>query len=357
MAKKSFIEWENEYIARINLYTRKVQQLYLLAVREAVKIGVSISDYDDKQPFTFDAYPQTKSRIAKVIDRLYKEMVVTIEEATKNEWLEACRKNDELVDFVASSTRLTKAQIVKYYGRNLDALAAFQKRKDNGLNLSDRIWRYTDQFRQEIEMGLDIGLGDGRSADELSRDLRKYLQEPEKLFRRIRDKENRERFYLSRNAAAYHPGAGMYRSSYKNALRMTRTEVNMAYRSSDYERWQNLDFVVGFEVRRSNNVFDCPVCNALKGKYPKTFKFVGWHPQCRCMVIPILATQKEFVGYQKELLINEQAPQLSSRNAVRALPRGFRKWVFDNRNRTAKAISIPYFIRDNKAVLDGNGIR
>ena len=54
----------------------------------------------------------------------------------------------------------------------------------------------------------------------------------------------------------------------------------MAYRTADYEQRQKLDFVLGIEVRRSNHVFACPLCDSLQGKYPKTFKFVGWHPQC-----------------------------------------------------------------------------
>ena len=70
----------------------------------------------------------------------------------------------------------------------MDALEAFQERKIKGLNLSDRVWNYTNQFKGEIEQALDVGIADGRSAAQLSRDIREYLREPEKLFRRVRDK-------------------------------------------------------------------------------------------------------------------------------------------------------------------------
>ena len=90
----------------------------------------------------------------------------------------------------------------------------------------------------------------------------------------------------SKAAAAFHPGQGVYRSSYKNAMRLTRSEINMAYRESERLRWANLDFVVGFEIRLSNNhtttdpktgkkVPFVDICDTLAGRYPKSFVFKG----------------------------------------------------------------------------------
>lgn len=83
-------------------------------------------------------------------------------------------------------------------------------------------------------MGLDLGIGSGKAAPKLARELKQYLQNPDKLFRRIRDKHGM--LQLSKRAAAYHPGRGVYRSSYKNARRLAATETNIAYRTADYER-------------------------------------------------------------------------------------------------------------------------
>ena len=66
----------------------------------------------------------------------------------------------------------------------------------------------------------------------MSRDVCGYLRNPDKLFRRVRDKHGNLR--LSKAAKAYHPGRGVYRSSYRNALRLTATENNMAYRTADH---------------------------------------------------------------------------------------------------------------------------
>jgi len=67
------------------------------------------------------------------------------------------------------------------------SLKAFLARKTQGLGLSDRVWRYTEAFKNEIELGLDLGIRSGKSAAAMTRDLRQYLQHPDKLFRRVRD--------------------------------------------------------------------------------------------------------------------------------------------------------------------------
>lgn len=184
----------------------------------------------------------------------------------------------ELTQITQKQKLLSEKDKVRLFARNIEAQNAFMKRKVNGLSLSDRVWRYSKQFKGEIELALDIGIREGKSAAELSRDLRKYLQRPDDLFRRVRDEHGILR--LSKRAASFHPGVGVYRSSYKNAMRLARTEINMAYRTADHLRWQQLDFVVGIEVRRSNRKYNCVVCESLAGKYPKDFKFTGWHPQC-----------------------------------------------------------------------------
>ena len=73
-------------------------------------------------------------------------------------------------------------------------------------------------IKGQIEDALQFAIIDGKSASELSRDIRKYLQEPDRLYRRVRDAETGE-LKLSKAAKEYHPGQGVYRSSYKNAMR------------------------------------------------------------------------------------------------------------------------------------------
>ena len=79
--------------------------------------------------------------------------------------------------------------------------------------------------------------------------MRSFLKYPGKLFRRVRDEK--DVLFLSKAAQEFHPGRGVYRSSYKNALRLTATETNMAYRSADSRRWQQIPFVIGIKIQCS----------------------------------------------------------------------------------------------------------
>ena len=136
-------------------------------------------------------------------------------------------------------------------------------------------------------------------------------------------------------------------------MRLTRSEINMAYRESDFLRWQSLDFVVGFEIRRSNHepLFKCDICEKLVGRYPKTFKFKGWHPQCMCYAVPILMDEETFdeneLGDLKAALHGTQYKKLEAKNLVTDVPDGFKQWVKDHEEAQKKWASTPYFIKDN----------
>lgn len=227
---------------------------------------------------------------------------------------------------------------------------AFISRQTERLKLSERVWRYANDFKSEIELGIDIGIRDGRDARGMARDLKQYLQHPDKLFRRVRDEHGN--LQLSKAAAAFHPGRGVYRSSYKNALRLAATETNMAYRTADQERWKDFDFVVGQRVCLSpTNHPVTDICDELKGEYPKDFKFVGWHPHCRCYVESILKSDKELKEDTRRIIRGEQ-PTDDSANAVRDTPPNFDAWVKDNQWRIEHAKTPPYFIRDNRTRID-----
>jgi hypothetical protein len=197
-------------------------------------------------------------------------------------------------------------------------------------------------------MGLDLGIGDGKSASQISRDIRTYLNQPDMLFRRVRDKYGN--LQLSQHAKAYNPGQGVYRSSYKNAMRLAVTETNMAYNVSDFERWKNLDFVCGVEVRLSGNHPVTDICNELAGKYPKGFMFRGWHSHCRCHSLPIQESESEFVRRQKSLLSGTNYDTESS-NKITDLPSNFKDWVDNNSERIQSAKSLPYFLKDNDKMI------
>lgn len=341
---KSERTYQYEHLLRANQYSGRLTRIYDSYVAEFTKL-VSGLKIDPDKPFTFDDYPQTKERLNKTLSKVVDNVTVFLDRATREEWEESNLKNDGLVDYLFEKTGIDREMIEQFYNRNLDALEAFQGRKDGGLGLSDRVWKITEQYKTEIELGIDVALGDGRSAAQLSRDVRQYLNDPDNLFRRVRNK--RGELVLSKRAAAFHPGQGVYRSSYKNAMRLARTEVNMAYREADAERWDGLPFVVGYEVKLSHRHPEPDICNDLAGKYPKSFKFVGWHPHCFCYCVAILCTDEEFNTLQQKILNGGDISRFKSKNEVRDVPAGFKEWVKNNADRAANWKSTPYFIRDN----------
>lgn len=331
-------------------YTQAVDALFDKATAEIARAAAK-GKYDPDKPFSFDDYPSVKAVMQSVTKQLASRITTVIETGSKKQWLFACSKNDGFISSILDTSKLSKAQLKKMQDQNLDALKTFQGRKVEGMNLSQRVWKYVGQYREQLEAALDAGLGEGRSAAQLSRDVRQNLREPNRLFRRVRDK--RGNLVLSKAAKAFHPGRGVYRSSAKNAARLTRSEINMAYRESDYLRWQSLDFVVGFEVKRSNHepLCKCDICEKLKGRYPKHFKFKGWHPQCMCYAVPILMDEETFdeneLGDLKAALRGTQYKRLEAKNVVVDVPDGFKEWVREHEEAQANWSSTPYFIKDN----------
>lgn len=331
-------------------YTQAVDALFDKATAEIARAAAK-GKYDPDKPFSFDDYPSVKAVMQSVTKQLASRITTVIEAGSKKQWLFACSKNDGFISSILETSKLSKARLKKMQDQNLDALKTFQGRKVEGMNLSQRVWKYVGQYREQLEAAIDAGLGEGRSAAQLSRDVRQNLRDPNRLFRRVRDK--RGNLVLSKSARAFHPGRGVYRSSAKNAARLTRSEINMAYRESDYLRWQSLDFVVGFEVKRSNHepLCDCDICEKLKGRYPKHFKFKGWHPQCMCYAVPILMDEETFdeneLGDLKAALRGTQYKRLEAKNVVVDVPDGFKKWVKEHEEAQANWSSTPYFIKDN----------
>lgn len=350
--------FDAKHYIRTERYAKQVAKLYQTAADEFASLAGKIN-LPAGGTFNFDDFPKAKKQARGIVTRLAGKIEAVVTSGQRSEWLAACQKNDAFLASILRTSKLTKEEAERYQARNLEALSAFQKRKENGLNLSQRVWKYAEELKDAMELGIDVGLGEGKSAQQLSRDLRQYLNEPDRLYRRVRDKGGNLR--LSKAAKMYHPGQGVYRSSAKNAQRLTRTEINMAYRESEYLRWQQLDFIVGIRVMLSNNhtiknskgepVPFVDICDTLAGDYPKTCKFVGWHPQCRCFAVPIMADYDEYnknrANRLKAIVKGAQYKSLPSRRTVKDVPKAFRDYISSIEERAKGWKSMPYYIRDN----------
>ena len=263
-------------------------------------------------------------------------LLKNIESFQFDAWKRSDMKNDDFIREYIKGMSISSATKEGMFTHSMSAFSAFQKEVDaQGLRLSDRVWNITQQTKSQLEFYLDSGIAAGRSSNEISCDMRQLLDKPDKRFRRVRNDEGK--LILSRPMKDYHPGQGVYRSAKMNALRTSATTTNIAYRSADYERWSKQDFVLGIEIQRSaNNRGPCKICDAMVGKYPKTFKFTGFHPFCICFATPITMEPEIFADF----LLNDTVPK---EQVITDIPQGAKDFVNENKD----GLQSAFWYKDN----------
>ena len=379
MAKKKYIDYkkqQQELFKRTEGYAAEVRAIYLEAMGEIINL-VKGTELEDGKPFSFAEYGYSEE-VTPILRNMYSRTYQVIRGGVQKEWLQSNEHNDGLVKSVFGEHSIEDHHFARYFLRNKEAMDAFFARKtgEEGLNLSQKVWKYNGMFKEELENALDLAIGEGTPANRLATKIKGYLQEPDKFYRRFRvkigedengnpiygriwkrriwDKESESYKWVNDDPKKYHPGQGVYRSSYRNAQRLARTETNIAYREADFTRWQQLDFVVGVEIKLSNNHPVWDICDDLKGVYPKGFKWVGWHPNCRCYMVPVLAKEEE-LDQMLDKILNGEDPGSVVTDSPKDLPDQFQTWVKDNEERYAKAEAkgtLPYFIKDNKKAVE-----
>ena len=140
----------------LSRYAQQIEAVYLSAVNEAAAIGALVTDFNPDRLFSFSDYPVTRKRIERLLESLRNGLQSVIVNGIQSEWTLANNKNNELCKQVFGKAfgHLTKEQEKRYLSTNETARDAFLKRKTAGLRLSDRVWNYTNQFKEEIELGL-----------------------------------------------------------------------------------------------------------------------------------------------------------------------------------------------------------
>ena len=277
-----------------------------------------------------------ESAVDRVLLNLESMLYANISAFQKDGWERAERKNDDFISLFIKGMSISSATKDGMFTHSLSAFEDLKNDIDsNGLKLSDRVWNITQQTKSQLEFYLDSGVVAGRNSNGISSDIRQILQNPQKRFRRIRNEKGE--LVLSQPMKDYHPGQGVYRSAYKNALRTSATTTNTAYRSADYERWSKQDFVLGIEIHRSaNNRGPCKICDAMVGKYPKTFKFTGFHPFCICFATPITMEPEDFADF----LLNDTVPQGQT---ITDIPQAAKDFVSENKD----GLQSAFWYKDN----------
>lgn len=389
MVKKQTDTKSQQTLARIKrteAYAERIRTLFAATVNEILALNKKMPTLEPGEMFSFDAQSlKMQKEVERLLRQLHSIATMAIQNGVRLEWSQANAECDKLVQSCFGKKALETPEFTAWTQRNESAMAAFMSRSERGLNLSQRVWKSCRQLRDEMEVAITVAVGDGTSAATMSRSVRKYLNDPDLMFRRFRYKIGEEIQYdddgnevgkkiiwgkkwkkkirkpdgtvgwIDYDKDSYQDewtGPGYYKSSAQNAMRVARTETNIAYRRADNARWQQMDFVLGQRVQLSHNHPKKDICDKLAGDYPPDFVFDGWHPQCFCFVTPILMDEDEILKMNEAMLKGETYTPKGRR--ITQYPENFKQWVSDNKDKILASHdngTDPYFVRNNFAAV------
>lgn len=335
-------------------YARQVRLAYLSAIKEASKL-MPYGKLNDSGNLYLRSNATLRKKVDAIIDKLIADIEVVTVQGVFTGWDTAVEQNNEVAQRIYGKNldELPNRYKEKYLSNNGDAKRAFATTKDSGFTISDRVWRNGKQYRQEIELSIESGLNRGISANKLAKEMQDQLVEPDKLFRRIRSQKDGS-LRLSKAAKMYNPGQGVYRSSFQNAKRLARTEINAAYENSSKMKREQQDFIVGINiaVSKSHDPADDKggiSCYALQGNYPKDFDWSHkWHPNCKCIRKDILKGENELQD-DLERIVSGGSPNNDSKNKVSKIPAKFNKYIKENEKLWKNWKNEPRFLKNIKS--------
>lgn len=368
-------------IKRTEAYAERVRLLFATTVNEILALNKSVPQLGEGEMFSFDAESAKKQKeVERLLRQLHSVATMAIESGIRLEWAQANVECDKLVQSCFGKKVLESPEFTAWTQRNKSAMSAFINRSENGLNLSQRVWKSVRQLRDEMEVAITVSVGEGESAASMSRKVRQYLNDPDLMFRRFRYKDPetgewkrkwKKRIkdpvtgkvsWIDYDKSSYQDdwtGPGYYKSSAQNAMRVARTETNIAYRRADQARWEQMDFVLGQRVQLSRSHPKKDICDKLAGDYPKDFVFDGWHPQCFCYVTPITIDPMETKEVEEAFLNGGDwrsvMRKLTAKRQIKDYPENFKSWVRENEDNLTVARqrgTEPYFIRNNAAAIN-----
>ena len=356
MPKKLTSEQQKEQLNNLfAVYNKRLGRLYSDYVKKLTSLGYGEDVLEDDALFNFDNFPQLKARLNDIFNDYYQNSLLCYKSGI-TDGVALAYNHDEMV--IGGYSVLTDKAIRVARDTAAATFIANRLKTKNGLNLSQIVWNYCQQTKSEFEMAMSNTIADGikkgSSAEEIGKSIRKYLNDPDMMYRRyhtIKVQKNgkkkdvvtwrRRRIIDGKVRFIEEPlekvGMGVYRSARKNALRVARTEINSAYHKARNERWQNEPFVIGqyIHVSPQHNIDD--ICNDLEGRYPKDYVWISWHPQCICTSDPITIQGEEKKEFYKRLMAGEDMSNYVSPFAVLTMPEKYNQYIKDNSEAIVKA--------------------
>lgn len=356
MSKKLTSKQQKEQLNNLfAVYNKRLGRLYSDYVKKLTSLGYGEDVLEDDALFNFDNFPQLKARLNDIFNDYYQNSLLCYKSGI-TDGVALAYNHDEMV--IGGYSVLTDKAIRVARDNAAATFISNRLKTKNGLNLAQTIWNYCQQTKSEFEMAMSNTIADGikkgSSAEEVGKSIRKYLNDPDMMYRRyhtVKVQKNgkkkdvvtwrRRRIIDGKVRFVEEPlekvGMGIYRSARKNALRVARTEINSAYHKARNERWQNEPFVIGqyIHVSPQHNIDD--ICNDLEGRYPKDYVWISWHPQCICTSDPITIQGEEKKEFYKRLMAGEDMSNYVSPFAVLTMPEKYNQYIKDNSEAIVKA--------------------
>ena len=356
MPKKLTSKQQKEQLNNLfAVYNKRLGRLYSDYVKKLTSLGYGEDVLEDDALFNFDNFPQLKARLNDIFNDYYQNSLLCYKSGI-TDGVALAYNHDEMV--IGGYSVLTDKAIRVERDTAAATFIANRLKTKNGLNLAQTVWNYCQQTKSEFEMAMSNTIADGikkgSSAEEVGKSIRKYLNDPDMMYRRyhtIKVQKNgkkkdvvtwrRRRIIDGKVRFVEEPlekvGMGVYRSARKNALRVARTEINAAYHKARNERWQNEPFVIGqyIHVSPQHNIDD--ICNDLEGRYPKDYVWISWHPQCICTSDPITIQGEEKKEFYKRLMAGEDMSKYVSPFSVLTMPEKYNQYIKDNSEAIVKA--------------------
>ena len=349
MSKKLTSKQQKEQLNNLfAVYNKRLGRLYSDYVKKLTSLGYGEDVLEDDALFNFDNFPQLKARLNDIFNDYYQNSLLCYKSGI-TDGVALAYNHDEMV--IGGYSVLTDKAIRVARDTAAATFIANRLKTKNGLNLAQTVWNYCQQTKSEFEMAMSNtiadGIKEGSSAEEIGKSIRKYLNDPDMMYRRyhtIKVQKNgkkkdvvtwrRRRIIDGKVRFVEEPlekvGMGVYRSARKNAIRVARTEINSAYHKARNERWQKEPFVIGqyIHVSPQHNIDD--ICNDLEGRYPKDYVWISWHPQCICTSDPITIQGEEKKEFYKRLMAGEDMSNYVSPFAVLTMPEKYNQYIKDN---------------------------
>lgn len=193
-----------------------MRQLFAATVNEILALNKSVPTLDEGVMYSFDG---DNMRIQKKVEALLRQLHSTTTTAIKR----GSRSNGKrpTTHAINSFPHVWERGIIQSGVQRMEQPQyggdeCFHQQNGERPQSLKRIWQSVQQLRDEMEIAMTVAIGEGDSAQSISRKVRQYLNDPDLMFRRFRFKKGEDE-----------QGKPIYGRKWKSASRTRNGQIPM----------------------------------------------------------------------------------------------------------------------------------